>query len=273
MCFAADNIPQVMRFLVSNLPDDSEEVAVGPPRRHELAVEVLKLLTPCLGLILFIAGLSSKYPWLSKPWVLNALIALGVLVLVWFAKPRLTLWLRRFQDTKGARRFIAEYDARLRELVEQFAVFTSNSDNRSLICILRSVYSHNMQLAEQIIVGDYLGSWLYCYREQLNFPATSLRQFLSQCRTFSYIVQEFNRNYVLRAQRELAVKSPLAEDSTAKLEEFREEYAAFLRAVESWAKGISNYLQAGGMIDNPSLWKLAPTNSFERAKSFARTKP
>jgi hypothetical protein len=261
-----------MRFLMSDSLDDSEEMSVVPPRRHELTVEILKLLTPALGLILFVAGLSSKYPWLSKPYMLNALIALGVLVLIWFAKPRLTFWLRRIQDSKREQRFIAENDVRLRELVEQFAVFTSNSDNRSLICTLRSIYSQNMQLVEQIIVGDYLGSWLNCYREQLTFSGASLRQFLSQSRAFGCIVQEFNRNYILRAQRELAAKSPLAEDSIAKLEEFREEYTAFLRAVESWAKGISSYLQAGGMTDNPSLWRLAPINSFERAKSFARTK-
>ena len=71
--------------------DDSEELLNIPPRRHEFAIEILKLLTPVLGLVLFIAGLSSKYPWLSTPWVRNALIFLGVLVLIWFAKPRLTV--------------------------------------------------------------------------------------------------------------------------------------------------------------------------------------
>src|SRR6266436_5628404 len=104
-----------MRFLDPN----SEEPLVAPPRRHELAIEILKFLTPALGLVLFLAGLNGKYPWLSKPWVLNSLIALGVLVLIWFARPRLVVWLLRIQNGKRDRRFIAENDMRLRELVDQ----------------------------------------------------------------------------------------------------------------------------------------------------------
>jgi phage host-nuclease inhibitor protein Gam len=125
-----------------------------------------------------------------------------------------------------------------------------------------------MQAVEQIIVGDYIGSWLDCYREQLAFPVKSLPQFLSQCRQFGSIVAEFNRN-VHRAQREHATKTPLHEHYIAQLEEFRDEYAAFLRAVESWAKGILNYLASRGATEHPTLWRLAPVNSVERVKPFA----
>jgi len=261
-----------MDFLDSNSDDDLEQPPIVPSRPHELAVEILKFLTAALSLAVVLVGLIGKYSWLSKPWVFSALIVLGLLVLIWFAKPRLIASLRRRQVRKRNQRFIAETDVRLRELLQQFGVFTSSSDNRSLISILRSAHSQNMQAVEQIIVGDYIGNWLDCYREQLTFPAKSLHQFLSQCRQFGRIVQEFNRNYVQRTQRELAAKTPLVEHYVAELEEFRDEYAAFLRAVESWAKGILNYLEIGGVADHPTLWRLAPVNSFERVKPFVNTK-
>jgi hypothetical protein len=52
------------------------------------------------------------------------------------------------------------------------------------------------------------------------------------------------------------------------LEEFRTEYAAFLRTVELWAKSILKYLESDGVTDHPTLWRLAPVNGFERVKSF-----
>jgi len=261
---------RMMRFVE---PFPEELPPAHPARRHELLIEILRFLTPVLALISSIVALSGKYPSLSKPWVLDIIVALGVLILMWFARPRLAGWLHKVRANRRDQRFIVENGIRLRELLDQFAAFTSNNNTRSLIYILRSAYSQNMVAVEHIIAGDYIGSWLYCYREQLAFPTKSLYQFLSQCREFSHILQEFNTNYMVRAQRQLAAATPLAEDSIAQLEEFREEYTAFLRAVEPWAKGIANYLQSGGVTDHPTLWRLAPTNHFERAKSFRRTKP
>ncbi len=249
-----------------------EEPAVISPRKHELAIEILKFLTAVAGLLLLVVSSIGKYPWLSKPWVLSSLIGIAVLVLIWFAKPRLVVWLRRIQNRRRGRQFIAQNDVKLRELMDQFAVFTSDSDSRSLINILRSAYSQNTQAAEEIVAGDYIGGWLSCYFYQLTFPAESLRQFLSHCRESSHIVQSFNTNYALRAQRQLAGKAPLSEHFVAQLEQFRDEYIAFLRAFELWAKGIANYLQSSGVTDQPTLWRLAPTASFERPKSFKQNK-
>lgn len=135
--FQGDNIPADDALPRPKLGGDSEQLPHNPSRRHEFAVEILKLLTPALGLVLFIAGLSSKYPWLSTPWLRNAHICLGILVLIWFAKPRLTVWATTTSGQKREQRFIAETDGRLRQLVEQFLVFASLNDNRSLISILR----------------------------------------------------------------------------------------------------------------------------------------
>jgi hypothetical protein len=130
------------------------------------------------------------------------------------------------REKKRDRQFVAANDIRLRESIDQFAAFTSSNGSRSLISILRAAYSQNMQSVEQIIVGDCIGSWMHCYREQLTFPTQSLPQFLSQCREFGSILQAFNSNYVVRAQRHLATTIPLADHYIEQLEGFREEYRA-----------------------------------------------
>jgi hypothetical protein len=103
--------------------------------------------------------------------------------------------------------------------------------------------------------------------------AVEILKFLAGSRELANIVQQFNSYYVLRAQRQLAVApTPLPEQNVAELEGFREEYAAFLRDFELWAKGIATYLQSLGGAEHPTLWQLAPTSYFESAKPFSRTK-
>ncbi len=248
---------------------NSDRSETTPTRRHELLIEILKFLTPCLALVSSLVALTGKYSWLSKPWLFHAAGVLGVLtILLWFGKPRLEVRLQRIRGEKRDQRFIAANHTRLQELWEELTVFTSSGNTRSLLCILSSLQSPKMQAVKQIMGGDWIGSWLHCYNEQLTVPAATLHHLLSRCKEFSHIVQEFNTNYVLRTQRQLANGTPLAEHSIAQLEEFREEYNAFLRGVERWAKGVSNYLRSRGVAEHSSLWRLAPVNYFERAQSF-----
>jgi hypothetical protein len=198
---------------------------------------------------------------------------LGLLIVAWFARPRLSAWLTKHRQKKRDRLFIAANDARLREFAEQFGQFISNNNTRSLIYIVRSGFSQNTGAVEQILAGDYIGSWFHAYLEHLAFATTDLSQFLARCREFSNIVQQFNSYYVLRAQRQLAAAvTPISEQGVAELEGFREEYNAFLRDLEAWAKGICNYLTSVGVADQPTQWRLGPASYFERAKSFNRTK-
>lgn len=248
------------------LRQSSDDPAVGgQSRRRELLVAVLQVVAALLALVPYFS------PWAARHRNYALLVVVGIIG--WIAKPRLKAWIGRVSSRRRDRLLVAENIGSLRKLVERFAVFTSNNDTRSLIQIVRSAYSQNMPAVEQIIAGDYIGSWLYCYREQLGFPINSLERFLHQSREFSHIVQAFNSYYVLPAQRKLAATAQLSEDNIARLEEFREEYIAFLRDVEPWAQGIANYLRAGGVTDQHTLWALAPTNYFERPKSFRRITP
>jgi hypothetical protein len=104
---------------------NSEQPPVIPPspapdRRRELAIEILKFVTPALALVVFLLGLTAKYSLLSKPWALDILVVLGIFVLLWFAKPRLVVWLRRVQDARRDQRFVRSNNVRRREFVRQF---------------------------------------------------------------------------------------------------------------------------------------------------------
>jgi len=262
-----------MRYRDWTDEDESQGVSAEAPRR-ELLVELLKVLTPALGLLLFLLGLTSKYPWLTQPWVKNALVVLGILVVAWFAKPRLVVWRRKLRQRKRDRIFVATNEVRLRQFTDRFAEFISDSNNRSLIYMIRSGFSQNMTAVEQIFSGDYIRNWFASYREQLAFPVTHRMQFLARCRELGNLVQQFNSYYVLRAQKQLALApSPLPEFNIGELESFREEFAAFLRDFEIWAKEIAEYLQSLGVAEFNAMYQFAPTPSFERVKSFRRSTP
>jgi hypothetical protein len=64
-------------------------------------------------------------------------------------------------------------------------------------------------------------------------------------------------------------EAAIARTRIAQLEQFREEYTAFLRSAESWGTGTSDYLQSGGVMDHSALWRLASTTWYDRAKPFA----
>lgn len=252
---------------------NSEGQYVAPSRRRELVIEVLKILTPALGLLLFLLGLNSKYAWLSTPWIRATLAALGILTVAWFAKPRFTMWLKKLVQKKRQMEFVATAGAELHKLAQQFGEFISDNDSRSFICTIRSGFSQNMTAVEQVLAGDYIASWFYAYREELSYAPTGVPQLLARCREFGNMVQQFNSYYVLRAQKHLAAAAtPLPEHSIAALEQFREEYNAFLRELESWMKGNASYIQSLGVTTHAAIWQLAPTVYYERAKPFSRTR-
>lgn len=185
---------------------EDEEPRAASSRRHELTIEVLKFLTPALGLLLFLLSVSTKYPWLSKSWVWDGLAALGVVVLIWVTKPRLSIWRQKLVQRKRENQFIAANDARLHEFVQQFAEFISDNNAKSLIYLLQNL--PHMTMLGGIVTSDYIGRWFYSYREQLEFPTGQLYQFLTRCREFGNLVQQFNSHYVLSVEKALALSSP-----------------------------------------------------------------
>jgi len=250
---------------------DNEDmpIAAAPPRR-ELLVELLKLLTPALGLLLFLLGLSSRYPWLTQLWVKECLGILGILVVGWFAGPRVVSWISRTAAKKRDRLFVATNDVRLRQFVRRFAEFLSTNNTRSLISMIRSGFTLDVN-PEKIITGDYIDSWFKSYIEQLAFPATNRMQFLARARELGNLIQQFNSYYVIRTRKQLGLApTPPSEQILDQLETFREEYIAFLREFELWGKEIAAYLESLGIAEFQAMYQFAPCSNFERVKSFQK---
>src|SRR5207248_2940143 len=138
-----------------------------------------------------------------------------------------------------------------------------------LFHILRSAASNNLSTAWRLMACDYVGTWLACYKSQLQTPARDIGEFMRRSAEFSSIVNRFNLDYALRAQRELADLSELPKRYVEELEKFREEYAAFVRDVESWAEVVNNYSR---QRFQPREWmKMLINSHFERVASFRRS--
>jgi hypothetical protein len=259
-------------FFMGNFVDHYEDQSDIPDVRRssrEVAVEVLKLLTASLAFAASIAGLATKYPWLLKPWVLDGVIVLGILTVAWLAKPRVAQWVQRIRQRRREQRFVATNVVRLREFVDQFAEFLSDNNTKSLRYIVRSACSQNMTEVEKILSGDYLGNWLFCFREQLMFREKSLPQFLSRCREFTSIVQQFNSNYAQRAQRVFTSSASIPPEHVLdELEGFRKDS---MRFCEIWSLGqkelLASFSQLELLIRQPNGGlRLSPT-SISRSPS------
>jgi hypothetical protein len=125
----------------TNEPFRDERPVKATPRKHEFAIEILKLLTSSLSFTLLLIASVKQYPWLSKPWVFYSFSAVCLTVVSWFAKPRVVEWIRRGGDRTRERQFVATKAARLHELVEHFSAFTALTDSRrSLLFLVREAY-------------------------------------------------------------------------------------------------------------------------------------
>jgi len=205
--------------------------------------------------------------------VTKIIISLVIAALIWILGPRVAALARRIRRQFADRRFVKEQELQLRDLVARFCRrFAGSEDARSFMPIFRSAMVGKVETANvvgRIIACDYIGNWLACFQQQLKLPAASVDVLVSRCREFTTIVNSFNRDYVLRAQKELGMVAPLGNHYLDQLEEFREEFAAFLRDLEQWVNAFS--AQAQGRIGEPHYWGIAPTCVFERTKTFRRT--
>lgn len=213
-------------------------------RRYELVIEVLKFLTAMVAFVAAVLALTGRYQWLAKARVFESAFFVGIVMLVWLAKPRVTDLLKSVLDKRRDRQFIAAEDVRLRKLAERFNQFTSRSDSRSLVGILRSALAYE-DLVIRTYGSGYISSWLDCYRKELDSSVKTLPAFLNRCQQFSAIVNEFNRNHVIPAQKQLEKgEAKVLEHYIDQLEGFREEFNAFLRQVEQWASDISDHARS-----------------------------
>jgi hypothetical protein len=123
-----------------------------------------------------------------------------------------------------------------------------------------------------MIIGfDYIGTWIFCYGQHLKRLPASLPEFMQRCHEFTCIAGEFNRYYVMKAQRELE-KTPFKQEMLRDyyindLEQFRDDFVQFLRELEAWMNSVTTEAQkkAPNVFRNP---QTLPACIFERPVSF-----
>jgi hypothetical protein len=104
-------------------------------------------------------------------------------------------------------------------------------------------------------------------KREEQFIATNdarLREFVEQLAEFLSDNNTRSLRYIVRSacsQNAAEVEKILA----------GEDYNAFLRNLEPWAKGIAGYLQSIGVTDTPTQWRLAPVTYFDKPKSFKKS--
>lgn len=217
-----------------------------------------------------IQGIQTLLNWkITHPIVFAVVMSVALLLVAWGVRrpvaARTTQILHWFED----RSFVKEQYIEMQRLVQRFHPFTSGSDTRSLIRVARSLgYEHSTAVVSVIVVSPCIAAWLSCFENQLGFPPTSLDAFLARYCEFWSLVNTFNRDCLITAQRSLTTVAPLGEGPIGELEQFREEFRTFLQAFEEWGAVVTK--RAKLRKGDRACWALAPNPCFEKAKSFRR---
>jgi hypothetical protein len=257
-----------MRNYDFEVPGLETQAAPTASNKHSVSMD---------GLVKLAAALISTgqifYGWMNRnPLNGKIFMGIGAIILLWIVRPYVFGVFRALSRRIGDRRLVKREDPLLRGLVSRFDRFTSSNDSRALMAIVRSTTSRNTEAVSRIVACDYLGDWLVCFKLRLALPVKSLESFLLRCHEFSVIVNSFNRNYVLRSHEAFErAGAPLDEYHVHQLEEFREEYTAFLREFEQWAGELNTAAQPRwrGM---GNFFQVSPCSSFERVKTFRNAK-
>lgn len=222
------------------------------------------MIAAILGAVPHLSGWTTQHPE-----ALKISIGLALAILAWLVSRSVLPSIRSVRKWYLDRRFVRQESMKLGEFIYRLRPFVAN-ETTGLITILRAVGAEHMTSVSPIInAPDYVPSWRGCFQEQLKRPAVDLDVFLARYRELLTIVNSFNRDYVHRAHRTLSTVRPLGETSIADLEQFREEFAAYLRDFELWGDKV--YEEVRIRTGNPHHWTLAPKASFDKVKSFRRS--
>lgn len=179
---------------------------------------------------------------------------------------------RRIYRHGRQKKFVETEYPRLQRLYERLFRYADRNDGRSLRAILYSASAYQHDIVLRILNSDYIWTWMQCYKNALNDEKPrSLLAFMRLCNEFTAILAEYNRNYVIQAQKGIE-QAPLNQEHIIdQLEQFREDFSHYLREVEEWANGVT----ASALKVEPELHnnvQISPCNYFDRAKTFRQSK-
>ncbi len=186
-----------------------------PAKQPQWPRALLELAAPLITLVLYLLGIANQHPVLSKLLLIAIIVALLVVPLRYIVRFARWGWKKHAE-----RRFTAREDEQLCKLLKRFDRFTSQSDSRALLPILRSASSLSPGVG-RLLGLYYLDGWIESFRQQLTLPPRSLDEFLQRACEFGTLIATFNRSFALAAQKELAVAPPIQQHYITQLEEFR----------------------------------------------------
>jgi hypothetical protein len=244
---------------------------------EEQATEAPKERFSKNSIVQIVAALLTILPWLtgwakSSPIHKVMLTGIGVVILLWIASPTAVYGLRKLIGSYRKRRFVREEQAELNNILQSFRPFVNENDSRSLIPILRNVAQSlgpDAVVIYRIIGSNHISRWLCCFTKNMHSQTSDIDCFMARCQEFTVIVDQFNRDYVVKSQNELENGPPLPAHHIHQLEQFREEFIAYLRDVDQWANRIAKS-RCDVVNGGQPLGTLLVSN-FERVKTFRRS--
>jgi hypothetical protein len=204
--------------------------------------------------------------------VIALLVIVPGAVLILSVFPALVNGIKRFFRRGRQKRFVQAQYPRLQRLNERLVRYADQNDGRSLRAILYSASAYQHDIVTRILGSDYIWTWMQCYSSALNDEQPrSFMGFMRLCNQFTAILAEYNRNYVLKAQKGLEQNPFPQEHVVDQLETFRDDFNHYLREVEEWANGVT----ASALVietDLHSSPQVSPCNYCERVKTFRKNK-
>lgn len=257
-------------LMVRELWPDQEYPEFHEPRRPKLEPHhIVQLASAVLNatVVVILSWQKATSLVVKVLFWMAAITLLGILVMY---AVRATRWIFR---TIRTNRLVAAEAKKLIAMFKRFKLFTQDNHAESFRCILRNTTPYRVEVTDQIFETDYVTDWVFSFEQQTSYPTTSAMALFLRCREFSLLVKDFNNNYVIRAQKGILKSSiQLPESSLDQLENFREEYNAFLRDYTQWAKSVCDQERAL-LGESQQTAMLFPCISVERVKSFRKVVP
>lgn len=246
-------------------PDAYGQVTAEPPAKTWITWKaILDFGGPLCALLITILG--SKNP----SFVFRLLAGIAAIFLLVMLAPVANTLLKKMARKAEEKQFIREEHEKLNELLVTFRKFITVDDCRSLYSIVGRACGNNAGTLSRVFVPNYVSDWIRFFARRMDSSTNDIGTFMTQCEEFTVIILRFNRDCVIRSQKELGGgESSLSEYNVKALEGFREEFNAYLRVVEQWSNALAikwSKIEHCGQLHGTPL-----VSSFERVDSFKQS--
>jgi hypothetical protein len=241
-----------------------------PTEAHQERLSINSILNVGAAILAFLAAIVNSAAK-TNPYLKVVLAASAIVLLLYLVFPKIVAAGEKTVIRSRKKRLVREGAAQSIELLKRFNRFSSDNFAGSIVYILQSASSISPGARRdiyRILNGSSVKRWLEFHTQSLCKSSKEIDFFILKCSEFTAIVDQFNRDYVLKAQSELK-GNMLAEPILDQLEDFREEFNVFLRDVERWAESFTEKWRETSQDNSPAGPSLI--SRFTKVKTFRRT--